>query len=105
MISSPALRTAAALAAVLAGLCGCAAQPAKPDDAASRSAGKGAAAQVNPLLAPWSGPWGGVPPFGRFKPADLKPALEAGMAENLAEIDRIAADPAPPTFANTIAAM
>src|ERR671925_522068 len=57
------------------------------------------------LLAPWTGPWTGVPPFGQFKAADIKPALEAAMAENLAEIDRIAADPAAPTFDNTIAAM
>jgi len=105
MTSSAALRTAAPIAAVFAALSGCATQPAKPDDAASRSAEKGAAAQVNPLLEPWSGPWGGVPPFGRFKPADLKPALEAAMAENLGEIDRIAADPVSPTFENTIAAM
>ena len=104
MISLASVRTAA-LAAVLAALCGCAAQPAKPDDAASRSAKKGSPAGVNALLEPWSGPWGGVPPFGRFQPADLKPALEAAMAENLAELDRIAADPAPPTFENTIAAM
>jgi peptidyl-dipeptidase Dcp len=59
----------------------------------------------NPLLAPWTGPWGGVPPFGRFSVADLKPALETAMAENLAEIDRIAASPEPATFDNTIAAM
>jgi len=59
----------------------------------------------NPLLAPWTGPWGGVPPFGRFKVADIKPALETAMDENLAEIERIAADPAAATFENTIAAM
>jgi peptidyl-dipeptidase Dcp len=104
MISVASVRTAA-LAAVLAVLCGCAAQPAKPDDAASRSADKGSSSGVKTLLEPWSGPWGGVPPFGRFKPADLKPALETAMAENLAELERIAADPTPPTFENTISAM
>jgi peptidyl-dipeptidase Dcp len=104
MISLASVRTAA-LAAVLAALCGCAAQPARPDDAVSHSSENGSPAGVKALLEPWSGPWGGVPPFGRFKPADLKPALETAMAENLAEIDRIAADPAPPTFENTIAAM
>ena len=96
------LRTAGVLAPVLAVLAGCAAQPKKPDDAATRSSAR---IGVNPLLAPWSGPWGGVPPFGRFEPADLKPALEVAMAENLAEIDRIAAEPAPATFDNTIAAL
>src|SRR2546423_4364152 len=99
------LRTTGVLAPVLAALLGCAAQPTKPDDAASRTNDKTAVAQVTPLLAPWQGPWSGVPPFGRFKPADVKPALEAAMVENLAEIDRIAADPAAPTFDNSIAAM
>jgi peptidyl-dipeptidase Dcp len=60
---------------------------------------------ANPLLAPWSGPYGGVPPFDRARPDQLKPALEAGMAEQLAEIERIATDPAPPSFDNTIAAL
>jgi peptidyl-dipeptidase Dcp len=57
------------------------------------------------LLAPWTGPFGGVPPFDRAQVTDLQPALEAGMAMQLAEIDRIANDPAAPTFDNTIAAM
>jgi peptidyl-dipeptidase Dcp len=59
----------------------------------------------NLLLAKWEGPYGGVPPFDRVKVADFKPALEAGMAENLADVGLIARDPAPPTFENTIAAM
>jgi len=62
-------------------------------------------ATVNPLLAKWEGPYGGVPPFDRVQVAQFKPALEAGMAENLAEVDRIAKDPATPTFDNTIAAL
>jgi peptidyl-dipeptidase Dcp len=59
----------------------------------------------NPLLAKWTGKHGGVPPFDRVKVADFKPALEAGMAEHLAEIDKIANNTAAPTFENTIAAM
>jgi peptidyl-dipeptidase Dcp len=59
----------------------------------------------NPLLAEWSGPYGGVPPFDRVRVADFKPALEAGMAENLSEVERIANDTAPPTFENTIVAL
>jgi peptidyl-dipeptidase Dcp len=35
----------------------------------------------------------------------FEPALEAGMAEQLANVERIANDPAPPTFANTLAAL
>jgi peptidyl-dipeptidase Dcp len=63
------------------------------------------APRSNPLLSPWTGPYGGVPPFDQVQVADLQPALEAGMAEKLAEIERIANDPAVPTFENTIAAM
>ena len=59
----------------------------------------------NPLLEKWTGPNGGVPPFDKIKIADFKPGLEAAMEENLAEIIRIANDPAAPTFENTIAAM
>ena len=46
-----------------------------------------------------------MPPFDRVQVADFKPALEAAMAENLAEVDRIAKDPAAPNFDNTIAAL
>ena len=59
----------------------------------------------NPLLAPWSGPYGGVPPFDKVKVEDFKPALEAAMDGQPAEIDAIADDPAAPTFENTIAAL
>nr|HPK67115.1 M3 family peptidase [Thermoanaerobaculia bacterium] len=59
----------------------------------------------NPLLRPWTGPYGGVPPFAAVKVAQFKPALEAAMAEQLAAVDAIAKDPAPPTFQNTLAAL
>ena len=64
-----------------------------------------AARATPPLLAPWGGPHGGVPAFDQVQVADFKPALEAAMAENLAEINTIANNPAAPTFENTIAAM
>jgi peptidyl-dipeptidase Dcp len=60
---------------------------------------------ANPLLAPWTGPYGGVPAFDEMDVKDLEPALRTAMATHLAEIDEIARDPAPPTFANTIAAL
>jgi peptidyl-dipeptidase Dcp len=58
----------------------------------------------NPLLAKWTGPYGGVPPFDKVKVEHFKQALEAAMAEQLKEIDAIANNPAPPTFENTLAA-
>ncbi len=62
-------------------------------------------AAANPLLAPWTGPYGGVPAFDKVKVADLQPALEAAMAQQLVAIEQIANDPATPNFANTIAAL
>ena len=59
----------------------------------------------NPLLAKWEGPYGGVPPFDRVQIALFKPALEAAMAEQLAETERIANNTAAPDFENTIAAL
>src|SRR5688572_19326241 len=59
----------------------------------------------NPLLREWVGPYGGVPPFDQIKIEHFEPALETAMQENLAEIDRIANNPQPPTFENTIAAL
>jgi peptidyl-dipeptidase Dcp len=59
----------------------------------------------SPLLQPWGGAHGGVPAFDKIQVADFKPALESAMAENLAEINAIATNPAAPSFENTIAAM
>ncbi|KAA9339011.1 M3 family metallopeptidase [Adhaeribacter soli] len=63
------------------------------------------AVALNPLLVSWTGPYGGVPPFDKIKIADFKPAIDAAMADNLAEIDKITANPAAPDFENTIAAL
>ena len=46
-----------------------------------------------------------APPFDKIKDSDYAPAIEEGMKRQLAEMDAIANDPAPPTFANTIEAM
>ena len=59
----------------------------------------------NPVIAPWSGPFGGVPPFDQVKVDHFKPAIEQAMAEQLKELDAIANSAEPATFDNTIAAM
>lgn len=59
----------------------------------------------NPLLQKWSGPYGGIPPFGDIQVRDFKPALETAMAERLAEVAKIAANREAPAFENTIAAL
>ena len=60
------------------------------------------AAETDPLVAPWTGPYGGVPPFDRVRVADLGAGMERAIAARLEAVERIAADPAPPTFANTL---
>ena len=59
---------------------------------------------TNPLLAPWTGPFG-LPPFDAVRAEHFAPALEEAMRQNLADIDAIAARTAPPTFENTILAL
>ena len=54
------------------------------------------------LLSPYDGPYSGVPHFDEMDVAGVKPALEAAMERNLAEIDAIAGYEEAPTFANTI---
>ena len=68
-------------------------------------AGRAKSADPNPLLSEWTGPFGGLPPFDQVKVEYFKPALEAAMAEQLSDTDKIANNSAPPTFENTIVAM
>ncbi|HLY00215.1 MAG TPA: M3 family metallopeptidase, partial [Roseiarcus sp.] len=60
--------------------------------------------EPNPLLQPWTGPFE-APPFALVEPRHFSPAFDAALAEARAEIDAVAANPAPPTFANTIEAL
>jgi peptidyl-dipeptidase Dcp len=46
-----------------------------------------------------------APPFDKIKDEDYQPAIEAGMAEQISEIQAIADNPAAPTFENTLVAM
>jgi peptidyl-dipeptidase Dcp len=64
-----------------------------------------ASAEVQVMLAPFTGPHGGQLPFDKVKVSAFKPALEKAMRENLAEVDAIANNPATPTFQNTIVAL
>ena len=59
---------------------------------------------ANPFYAPSALPFH-APPFDKIKDEDYQPAIEAGVAQSLAEIGRIADDSAPPTFDNTFVAM
>ena len=56
----------------------------------------------NALLADWTGPYDGVPPWDQVKPELFPEALQFGIDEQRAEVLAIADNPAPATFANTI---
>lgn len=61
--------------------------------------------QVNPLLAEWKGPYGGVPAFDKMNLKDASEAFDLAIKENLADYEKIANNPEPATFENTIVAM
>ncbi|HKU37542.1 MAG TPA: M3 family metallopeptidase [Polyangiales bacterium] len=61
-----------------------------------------ALADKDPLLAPWTGPYGGVPPFDRVQLARIGDSFRLGLELLQAEIAAIASDPAAPSFENTI---
>lgn len=58
---------------------------------------------TNPLLTPWNTPYG-LPPFAEVRPEHFAPAFAEACTRHHAELDAIAANSEPPTFANTVAA-
>lgn len=63
------------------------------------------AQNTNPLLNLWNGQYGGIPAFDKYKIQDFKPAIEVAIKNKLSEIDKIANNPKPATFQNTIVAL
>lgn len=59
---------------------------------------------TNPLLQDWTGPYG-LPPFAAIDAAHFEPAFAEALRAHRAELDAIAGQTEPPTFANTIAAL
>ncbi len=59
----------------------------------------------NVLLDKWSGPYGGVPPWDRVDVANFGTTLSAAFEMARAETDKIANNPNPANFDNTIIAM
>ncbi len=64
----------------------------------------GAQARDNPLLQP-SPLQLGYPVFDQIQDSDFAPALRAGMALHLREIEAIVSNPAAPSFENTVVAL
>ena len=57
------------------------------------------------LLQEWTGPYEGVPPWPSVTADKLKVAIVEGIELQRAEVNAIADNPEPPTFANTMVAM
>jgi peptidyl-dipeptidase Dcp len=58
----------------------------------------------NPFYAPTTLPFH-APAFDKIKDSDYQPAIDAGIAEQLKEINAVADNTAPPTFENTMVAL
>ncbi len=63
------------------------------------------ATEQNALAAPWSGAYGGVPPWDQLRPEDFPAAFATALAEERAEIDAIVSNAEAATFQNTIEAL
>jgi peptidyl-dipeptidase Dcp len=59
---------------------------------------------TNPLLSEWQTPFQ-IAPFDQIQDADFAPALAEALTAHNAEIEAIANNSEPPTFANTVEAM
>jgi len=59
---------------------------------------------ANPFFQTWTTP-DGAPPFDRIRPEHFREAYARAFAEHDAEVAAMAAQPEPPDFANTIAAL
>ncbi|MEQ9662586.1 MAG: M3 family metallopeptidase [Parasphingopyxis sp.] len=63
--------------------------------------GEMTSAETNPLLAEWTGPFEGVPPWDQMAPEYFPGAFEAAMEEMRAEVQAVIDNPEPATFDNT----
>jgi peptidyl-dipeptidase Dcp len=93
------------IAAVALGAAGCATATQQGTGPAAPSTG------FTPLLSP-SNPFAAAstlqyqaPPFDKIKDSDYQPAMEAGMVQQITEVDAIANQAAPASFDNTIVAL
>jgi peptidyl-dipeptidase Dcp len=98
-------RTVVLAAAISLALAACSGKESTPvTDTQSPAAQQPAEASTNPLLSASTLPFQ-APPFDRIKDSDYLPAFNEGMKQHLAEVRKIADNPEPATFDNTIEAL
>jgi len=98
---------------LLASACAAHANAAPPNStAASENAVKENAVTATPetattssLLAPWTGPYDGVPPFRDVRVDEFLKLFEIAIEQAEQDIEQIANNTEPPTFANTLLAL
>jgi peptidyl-dipeptidase Dcp len=105
-----ALLFASAAALALAGCATTAAEDTMTTDAASAKPAPEAVAAApavpdNILLADWTGPYEGVPPWDKVTPALFPEAFQFAIDEQQREVNAIVDNPAAPTFQNTVEAL
>ena len=59
----------------------------------------------NPMLAEWTGPYGGVPAWDQYNTSQFGEAFTFAIDEQRREVAAIVDNPEPPTFDNTIVAL
>lgn len=104
-----ALLLASATALALGGCTTMSQNSAEVQETGNTAAAEAAAAEVpvpnNILLADWSGPYAGVPPFDKVTPEIFPEAIQFGIDEQRREVLAIANNSEAPTFANTVEAL
>lgn len=91
--------------ALLTALSGCSQMSAKPDSLENIAKAEAAdIVSINPFFAE-SSLYMQLPPFDKITHAHYAPAFEKGMLAHKLEIEKIANDPAPVNFENTLVAM
>ena len=71
----------------------------------AQESGRKAVLTDSAMLQPWTGPYGGIPPWHLVRPHEFVDAFERAIEISQAEIETIANNPDPATFENTIVAM
>ena len=99
-------RTVVLAAAISLALAACSGKESTPvsDTQTPAAAQPPADASTNPLLSASTLPFQ-APPFDRIQDSDYLPAFTEGMKQHLAEVRKIADNPEPATFDNTIEAL
>ncbi|MPQ99465.1 M3 family peptidase [Modestobacter sp. I12A-02628] len=79
-------------------------QPAADAEPTAVVTADGTLEPTNPLLLPSALPYG-LPPFAELTLEHVREALLAGMEQHRVEVESVVADPAEPTFENTVVAL